>query len=582
MSHLTHFGVGNFKVFNELTDFELAPITILTGKNNSGKSSLIKALKLFLDDKRSSLFRPSERHFYSLDFKQQDLKLGMPNDFINFNDNTDEELEKTIEFQIPFSNLLFPNGILNIWYTVNKERETLVRIGAIIRNDKQRVFKYLPSSLIGDGKYKYTLEVNFKYLIDTFNSLQDDELTLFLRAKLSIPTNSPLMQRLTEVHKNKDHRIILDLHKYQKENIYSPGFLRLGERINLPLEELNQLNDFILIDFLNISGVRNLFEPDSTFTQESFPSSSVFTISGYQEVYRLFQEFINFDGKYNDQIDKLSNTNVPPISVSFHPVFYILKRILELISENINIQREIAGYLPSIRAKNERLYIVSKEGYAIQEFDQKTFNGIDFSEKTINEFYSQVLKDFEIGDKIEVKTYQQTATEIRIVRNGKEMLLSDLGFGYAQLIPIILKILVTASKTKLSWRYKVEKLPFSKIIIEEPESNLHPDFQAKLADMFVKASNLFGIQFIIETHSEYLIRRLQYLTAKKDIKPEDISIYYFNNPKHEDVISGKANQVEKIMFDKHGRLNKEFGSGFFDEADNIATELFLLSHTQSN
>jgi hypothetical protein len=30
MSHLTHFGVGNFKVFNELTDFELAPLTILT------------------------------------------------------------------------------------------------------------------------------------------------------------------------------------------------------------------------------------------------------------------------------------------------------------------------------------------------------------------------------------------------------------------------------------------------------------------------------------------------------------------------------------------------------------------------
>ena len=59
-------------------------------------------------------------------------------------------------------------------------------------------------------------------------------------------------------------------------------------------------------------------------------------------------------------------------------------------------------------------------------------------------------------------------------------------------------------------------------------------------------------------------------------------IYYFNNPEHEDVISGKANQVEKIMFDKHGRLNKEFGSEFFDKADNIATELFLLSQTQNN
>ena len=68
------------------------------------------------------------------------------------------------------------------------------------------------------------------------------------------------------------------------------------------------------------------------------------------------------------------------------------------------------------------------------------------------------------------------------------------------------------------------------VIIEEPEINLHPAFQSKLADMFVEAAKVFNIQFIIETHSEYLIRRLQYLTAKKDIKTDDTVIYYFTHP----------------------------------------------------
>jgi AAA15 family ATPase/GTPase len=38
------FTIDNFRVFNTPTTFELAPITILTGPNNSGKSSLVKAL----------------------------------------------------------------------------------------------------------------------------------------------------------------------------------------------------------------------------------------------------------------------------------------------------------------------------------------------------------------------------------------------------------------------------------------------------------------------------------------------------------------------------------------------------------
>ncbi len=46
MAHLNFFGVENFKVFADLHRFDLRPITILTGTNSSGKSSLTKAILL--------------------------------------------------------------------------------------------------------------------------------------------------------------------------------------------------------------------------------------------------------------------------------------------------------------------------------------------------------------------------------------------------------------------------------------------------------------------------------------------------------------------------------------------------------
>lgn len=39
-------GVKNFRVFKDYTEFELRPLTILTGPNNSGKSSFTKLLLL--------------------------------------------------------------------------------------------------------------------------------------------------------------------------------------------------------------------------------------------------------------------------------------------------------------------------------------------------------------------------------------------------------------------------------------------------------------------------------------------------------------------------------------------------------
>ena len=112
------------------------------------------------------------------------------------------------------------------------------------------------------------------------------------------------------------------------------------------------------------------------------------------------------------------------------------------------------------------------------------------------------------------------------------------------------------------------------ICIEEPEIHLHPKYQSLLADMFVEAYQKYNIHFIIETHSEYLIRKLQTMVASKnnELGSGDVSIYYIAS---NDECDG-VDKVRKINIMEDGRLSSPFGTGFFDEADNLAMELLNI------
>src|SRR5690606_24115699 len=75
-------------------------------------------------------------------------------------------------------------------------------------------------------------------------------------------------------------------------------------------------------------------------------------------------------------------------------------------------------------------------------------------------------------------------------------------------------------------------------------------------------------RLIVETHSEYLIRRLQYLVAAGKADPDRIVIYYLGlDPDAEDY-------VKQIRIAASGRLSDEFGSGFLDEASNLMIDLY--------
>jgi predicted ATPase len=129
---------------------------------------------------------------------------------------------------------------------------------------------------------------------------------------------------------------------------------------------------------------------------------------------------------------------------------------------------------------------------------------------------------------------------------------------------------------------------------------LHPKLQSLLADFFVLTINNFpGFRFIIETHSEYFIRKLQYLTAlnessnnediEKSISPDKSIIYYFNEERLDENgnrLNINEKKVKEIKIKKNGNLSSRFGSGFFDESVRLQFQLLdqlkEITKTQQN
>ena len=106
------------------------------------------------------------------------------------------------------------------------------------------------------------------------------------------------------------------------------------------------------------------------------------------------------------------------------------------------------------------------------------------------------------------------------------------------------------------------------ICIVEPEIGLHPSWQSTLARIVEEAQRKHHVHFIIETHSEYLIRATQAIVAKtvkneEELKDIPFVVYYMEK-------GGKAYDME---YQVSGRFKKPFGTGFFDEAGKSAIEI---------
>jgi len=124
----------------------------------------------------------------------------------------------------------------------------------------------------------------------------------------------------------------------------------------------------------------------------------------------------------------------------------------------------------------------------------------------------------------------------------------NVGFGITYVLPVILSIL----KSK----------PGDILIIENPESHLHPKGQSKIGSLIAYAAQN-GVQIFLETHSDHIINGIRVAVKNKDLNKEDVKIFFFE--RFMDEIDVQT-IVHDILIDENGELNK-YPDGFLDEWD---------------
>jgi predicted ATPase len=125
----------------------------------------------------------------------------------------------------------------------------------------------------------------------------------------------------------------------------------------------------------------------------------------------------------------------------------------------------------------------------------------------------------------------------------------NVGFGLSYVLPVIVALL---------------SAPVGALIfIENPEAHIHPNGQAKLAELICLASQS-GVQIILETHSDHIINGIlvqskMFEEIGKGIAKENISIYHFSREETEHKSIATEIKINT------GGLIKYPPQGFFDQ-----------------
>ncbi|WP_074010462.1 AAA family ATPase [Yersinia intermedia] len=214
-------------------------------------------------------------------------------------------------------------------------------------------------------------------------------------------------------------------------------------------------------------------------------------------------------------------------------------------------------YLAPIRANTERYYRF--QDLQVNEMDHTGSNLAmmlnSFTKKEKLEFTKWTEENFGFSIIIE-KHSEHYAIYVKNENDDLKYNISDMGFGYSQVLPIILSIWIEAER-------KSSRRQPSIFIIEQPELHLHPAYQHKLANLFARVikkakDNQSNIKIIFETHSQTMINALGICVEDEDIglDKNDISIIIFDKNNEE------GTTIEVATFNNEGYLNN-WPAGFF-------------------
>lgn len=505
--------ICNIKSIKDSGVIELKPITALVGKNSSGKSSFIRTLPLLRQSVESFISGP-------ISFSDRLVDFGEIEEIKN------RALRKTpVELTMSYSGLAS-------YYRSPFSRNINVRDVAFTISMK----------IDGKSYDNYATEISIK--------IYDHNITL---------TISNNCVTLIQINKNK---FVMDKDKIQCS--YSNCII--------PTITLKKYIDYgILVSSYSLS------------KYEIFTKYAVELIQGYaskritREKIEDFVRKIEFDSSAG-LIDTIKNTNLLGAVFKNHINELTQSKIESLVDSIIlshvcslvdnvayflNEECKCIYYVGPIRSIAARYYRLQNKSVVDLESDGSNvpvfINSLDRNAKeSLNDFIHKYL-----GFRIKMSTQRGFAT-IQLYENDskKSSNLLDVGFGFSQILPIVVNLWTITRQSETSKRPSTRAHKSFIFTVEQPELHLHPEMQAKLIDAYIRLiSELkksgISLKIIFETHSQTMITRLGYNVSKGNLPRNDVAVYLFDTSSR-----NGYTKIQKAEFLAKGQL-ANWPRGFF-------------------
>ena len=205
---------------------------------------------------------------------------------------------------------------------------------------------------------------------------------------------------------------------------------------------------------------------------------------------------------------------------------------------------ENAAYLMDIADKSNRSIadVLSDKGSVSQKFSYH-----------VEKWMSAILGDMQLTFRTD---YDKAITELWIKNSLTDtgVVPTLTGFGISFVLPIVVAGLWASSEKR------------SLLIIENPEAHLHPYAQSNMGK-FLALLAFFGVQIVVETHSEHIIDGARFQIAKLGIA--DSMLVNF--------MRQEANEISTsvIKVTPNGELSM-WPRGFFDQKQQDLRDILLL------
>ena len=263
-------------------------------------------------------------------------------------------------------------------------------------------------------------------------------------------------------------------------------------------------------------------------------------------------------------VDTWSVSDKDFISLNNRLLLSVALPIIDEINNRLTRYFRGVSYVGPIRATAERYY--RRQNLALSSIDSRGIN-LPMFINDLNEMEKRDLKDWMIKyfDFYLLTDYSGGHIAISLVNSitGEKTNLADSGFGFSQIMPIIVILWTLTSKRTFRRRTGHRFNDICYYVIEQPELHLHPAFQAKLADVFISVVKLakendLELKLILETHSESIINRIGRRISEQKFSKEDVTVALFEN-----VLNKDQKNVTLAEFDDDGLLDN-WPIGFFN------------------